>query len=68
MWGWSIFSSTLRVAIGALALAPLLLLYRGEIGKLGRTDHLAKMAWYQDHRVLSGILAVAATGFLVWWW
>ncbi|MPZ12313.1 MAG: EamA family transporter [Kiloniellaceae bacterium] len=32
--------STLRVAIGALVLAPLLLRYRGEIGKLSRTDWL----------------------------
>lgn len=32
--------STLRVAVGALVLAPLLLRYRGEIGKLSRTDWL----------------------------
>lgn len=32
--------STLRVAIGALALAPLLLRYRGEIAKLDRRDWL----------------------------
>lgn len=32
--------SALRVAVGALALAPLLVLYRGEIAKLGRTDWL----------------------------
>lgn len=32
--------STFRVAVGALALAPLLLVYRGEIAKLGRRDWL----------------------------
>ncbi|WP_340119470.1 DMT family transporter [Pelagibius sp. 7325] len=32
--------ATLRVAIGALVLAPLLLVYRGEIAKLGRRDWL----------------------------
>jgi len=32
--------STLRVAVGALALAPLLLLYRGEIARLDRRDWL----------------------------
>lgn len=32
--------STLRVAIGALVLAPLLLRYRGEIAKLSRSDWL----------------------------
>ena len=41
--------------------------FRREIVERDR-KHLAGLPWYQDHRVLSGILAVSATGFLVWWW
>lgn len=31
-------------------------------------EHFAKLAWYQDHRIISSALAVIATGFLVRWW